>query len=178
MKAFFLSRLLREKILLLTLIAAGAIVWLSSVSGRLSRWNQEHRLVSADLSQQQRWLDQRERIENEAIAAVRNLDPARSFNAVRLSAELGNMTAAAGLGANASSEVLPVASTEQFAVNSVRLRINRASWDALKAFYLELEKRAPYITIEQCALTAERNSPTGDLNATFTVAAVEISGRR
>lgn len=178
MKAFFLSRLFREKVLLLALVGAGAIVWLSSVTGRLSAWHKEHRLASADLAQQQQWLDQRERIENEALAAVRNLDPARSFNAVRLSAELGNMTAAAGLGANSSSEVLPVASTEQFAVNSVRLRINRANWDALKAFYLELEKRAPYITIEQCVLTAERNSPTGDLNAQFVVVAVEISGRR
>ena len=178
MKAFFLSRLLREKVLLLAFVAAGAVIWLSSVTGRVSLWYDEHRRIAVELDQQRRWLEQRERIENEAVAAVKNLDPARSFNAVRLSAELGNLTAAAGLGANASSEVLPVASTEQFAVNSVRLRITRANWAALKGFYLELAKRAPYFTIEQCVLTAERNNPGGDFNAQFVVAAVEISSRR
>jgi len=177
MKAFFLSRLFREKLLLLVLVGAGTIVWLSNVSGRLSVWYNDHRRTSVELTEQQLWLNQRERIEGEALAAISNLDPSRSFSGVRLSAELGNLAAASGLGGNTTSEVLPTERTEQFAVNSVRLRITRANWESLKAFYLELSKRAPYITVDQVAISAERNNPT-NLTANLRVVAVEVTPSR
>jgi hypothetical protein len=174
MKAFFLSRLLREKMLLLLLVGAAAVVWLSSVTGRLSAWNGERRATTFALDEQAVWLAQRESIEQEALAAIRNLDPARSFNGVRLSAELSNLAAAAGLGGNTTSEVLAPERTAEFAVNAVRLRITRASWDALKSFYLELSKRAPYITVDQFAIVADRNNPT-QLTANLRVVAVEVT---
>ena len=111
------------------------------------------------------------------MAAIRNLDPARSFNGVRLSAELSNLAAAAGLGANTTSEVLPPERTEQFAVIAVRLRITRATWESLKTFYLELSKRAPYLTIDQFGIVAERNNP-GQLTANLRVVAVEVTPGR
>jgi hypothetical protein len=174
MKAYFLSRLFREKILLVLLVGAGAVVWLSSVSGRLSAWYADHRRTTFELNEQAVWLSQRERIEEEAMSAIRNLDPARSFNGVRLSAELSNLAAAAGLGGNTTSEVLPPERTAQFAVNAVRLRITRATWESLKTFYLELSKRAPYITIDQFAVVAERNNPS-QLTANLRVVAVEVT---
>lgn len=174
MKAFFLSRLLREKMLLLLLVGAAAVVWLSSVTGRLSAWNAERRSTTFALNEQALWLAQRESIEQEALAAIRNLDPARSFNGVRLSAELSNLAAAAGLGGNTTSEVLAPERTAEFAVNAVRLRITRASWESLKSFYLELSKRAPYITVDQFAIVADRNNPT-QLTANLRVVAVEVT---
>lgn len=178
MKAFFLSRLFREKVLLLAFVATGAIIWLSSVSGRLKLWSDDHRRTTAELNEQQMWIDQRERIEGEAMAAIQNLDPARSFNSLRLSAELGNLAAAAGVGANTTSEVQPTVRTEQFAVNSVRLRMTRVEWPALKSFYLELSKRAPYITIEQLRIDADRDNPGNSHTAQLLVAAVEITQPR
>lgn len=177
MKAFFLSRVLREKVLLVLLIGAVAVVWLSSVSGRLSAWRAEHRRTTFELNEQTLWLSQRESIEEEALAAIRNLDPTRSFNGVRLSAELSNLAAAAGLGSNTTSEVLTPERTAEFAVNAVRLRITRADWDALKRFYLELSKRAPYITVDQLSITADRNAPA-QLTANLRVVAVEVTSSR
>ena len=76
-KAFFLSRLLREKILMLAFVLIGAAIWLSSVSDRVGvRWR-AIRQTSTDLDVQQRWLVQRARIEKEAQLAIAHLH--RSF---------------------------------------------------------------------------------------------------
>ncbi len=174
MKAFFLSRLLREKLLLLGFVLMGAVVWASSASGRASALVGEYRRTTADLNVQQMWLDRREAIEEEAIIAIRHLDPARSFDGVRLSAELNGIAASAGLGTNTISSPLPTERTEEFVINSIQFRINRAGWDQLKHFYLELAKRAPYITIESFIINAERNNPA-QLNAQLRVTAVEIT---
>lgn len=174
LKTFFQTRVLREKVLLLVFAGLVAVIWASSTAGRASAWIRAYRQASADLGEQQLWLDRREAIERAAATAVGHLDPARSFNAVRLSAELGAVAASAGVGGNTSSEALPTERTAQFAVNSVRYRINRVDWEAVKRFYLELSQRAPYITIEQFSLSAERANPA-QLNVLMKVTAVEIA---
>jgi hypothetical protein len=174
MKTFFQRRVLREKLLLLAFVGLVAVVWASATGGRAADFVRAFSLVSADLKEQQLWLERRGAIEASAAAAVANLDPARSYNAVRLSAELGAVANATGLGGSTSSEALPMERTPQFAVNSVRYRITRTDWETIKRFYLELSKRAPYITIEQFTLSAERANPA-QLNALLKVTAVEIS---
>lgn len=176
MKTFFFSRLLREKLLLLAFAALVAGVWAASAGERAASWFRAYRQTSAELADQRLWLERKSAIEAEAAAAVGHLDPARSFNAVRLSAELGAVAAAAGLAGNTASEALPTERTAQFAVNSVRYRISRADWEAIKRFYLDLSKRAPYITIEQFTLSADRSNPA-QLNALLKVTAVEIAAQ-
>ena len=84
MKTWFLSRALREKLLLLALVVATAAIWGSSGSERARAATMAGRATSADLMEQQRWLERREAIQAEADAAVRNLDSARTYNGVRL----------------------------------------------------------------------------------------------
>jgi hypothetical protein len=156
MKTFFQKRLLREKLLLLAFGLLVAVVWASSTGGRVSAYVRSYGLVSANLEEQALWLERQGAIEASAAAAIANLDPARSFNAVRLSAELGAIATATGLAGSTSSEALPLERTPTLAINSVRYRITRTDWETIKRFYLELSKRAPYITIEQFTLSAER----------------------
>ena len=174
MKAFFQTRLLREKLLLLAFIGLVAVVWASSTAGRAVAYVRDYGVVSTDLEEQRLWLERREAIAATAAAAIGNLDPSRSFNAVRLPAELGAVAAATGPSGSTSSEALPLERTAQFAVNSIRYRITRSDWDTIKRFYLELSKRAPYITIEQFTLSAERANPA-QLNALLRVTAVEVA---
>ncbi|GAB1487865.1 hypothetical protein MASR2M8_03060 [Opitutaceae bacterium] len=174
MKGFFQHRLPREKLLLLAFAGLVAVVWASATGGRAAAFAREYARVSNDLAEQRLWLERREAIAASAASAIANLDPARSFNAVRLSAELGAVAAATGLSGSTSSEALPLERTPQFAVNSVRYRITRSDWDTIKRFYLELSKRAPYITIEQFTLSAERANPA-QLNALLKVTAVEVA---
>lgn len=171
MKRYFNQRSRREKILVLLLAGAAALVWVSSVSARLrERW-QEGRSVAVELDEQRLWLDRRTDIENRAAIAVRNLDPAKTLNATHLVGEVVALAAQAKLSPAIDSP--RTQRTEDFAYHTVQVTFRRAQLPALIAFYRELGKRAPYLALEQCALVADRANPA-DLNATFSIFSVEV----
>ena len=174
MKTWFLSRALREKLLLLALVVATAAIWGSSGSERARAATMAGRATSADLMDQQRWLERREAIQAEADAAVRNLDSARTYNGVRLSAELSALATQAGLAGNATSGGLRTVRTAQFAVHTIEFNLRGVAWADLLLFYAALSERAPYIGIEEFALAAVANNPAS-LNATLRVSSVEIA---
>jgi hypothetical protein len=174
MRAFFLSRALREKMLLVVFVALGAAIWASSVGERFAATTTAVRGTSTDLAEQQLWLERRLAIEEEAATAVANLDPSRTYNGVRLSAELSAIAGATGIGGSASSEGLRTERTPQFAVHTLQFTLRRVSWENLLQFYGRLSERAPYISIEQFSLAADRTNPAL-LNATLRVSSVEIA---
>jgi hypothetical protein len=173
MKAFFLSRLLREKVLVLALTLLGAAIWLSGVAERVGAQVRAVRVTSTDLDVQQRWLLQRERIEKEATLAIEHLDPTRSFDSVRLQGELNTLAKASGLANYAVSDSRTVRSS-QFAVHSVQFLARNADIGTLIAFYQELARRSPYLGLEQFTLASNRANPA-QLTATWRVTSVEIA---
>ncbi len=173
MKAFFLSRLLREKILLLAFTLLGAAIWLSGVGERVGAQVRAVRMTSTDLDVQQRWLLQRERIEKEAKLAIEHLDPSRSFDSVRLQGELNTLARAAGLANYDVSDSRTVRSS-QFAVHSVQFSARNAEIGALIKFYQALAQRAPYLGLEQFALASNRAN-SAQLTASWRVTSVEIA---
>ena len=173
MKAYFLSRVLREKILLLAFVLIGAVIWLSGVSDRTGvRWR-AFKATSTDLDVQRRWLLQRERIEKEAALAIEHLDPARSLDSVRLQSELTSLARAAGLSNYDVSDSRTVR-TSQFAVHSVQFSARNADIATLINFYQALAQRAPYLGLEQFALASNRANPS-QLTASWRVTSVEIA---
>ncbi len=173
MKAFFLSRLLREKILLVAFMLLGAAIWLSGVGERVGAQVRALPMTSTDLDVQQRWLLQRERIEKEAKLAIEHLDPSRSFDSVRLQGELNTLARAAGLANYDVSDSRTVRSS-QFAVHSVQFSARNADIGALIKFYQALGQRAPYLGLEQFALASNRANPA-QLTASWRVTSVEIA---
>ena len=173
MKAYFLSRLLREKILLLAFVLIGALIWLSGVSDRAGAQWRAFKATSTDLDVQRRWLLQRERIEKEAALAIEHLDPARSLDSVRLQGELNSMARAAGLTNYDVSDSRTVR-TSQFAVHSVQFSARNADITTLINFYQALAQRAPYLGLEQFALASNRANPS-QLTASWRVTSVEIA---
>lgn len=173
MKAFFLSRLLREKILMLGFVLIAALIWLSGVSERVgARWRAVKQ-TSTDLDVQRRWLSQRQRIEREAQLAIEHLDPSRTFDNVRLQSELNALARAAGLSNYDVSDSRTVR-TSQFAVHSVQFSARNADIGALITFYQSLGQRAPYLGLEQFALASNRANPS-QLTASWRVTSVEIA---
>ncbi len=73
-----------------------------------------------------------------------------------------------------SSEILGTELTNQFSVNTVQVAVRNADLQSLLNFYGELEKRAPYIGLEQFSLTANPANPS-QLNAVMRVSSVEIN---
>ena len=176
MRTFFLTRLLREKVVLVILVAIGAVMWLSSVSTRVRTFWHQAGMTSTELEDQRRWLTERTRIEKEAADAVQHLDPTRTYDAVRLGAELDSIARAVGINLRDTSiEDTQVSQGPQFSINSVRFVLRNADWQRqIVPFYEELSKRAPYMGIEEFTILANRAN-TAQLTASLRVSSVEIA---
>jgi hypothetical protein len=174
MKTFFFSRHVREKVLLTALLALVGIVWLGRVARSARAFWLDWRVNAALLATQQQWLDNRANIEAQAAKAIMHLDPARTFSSPRLLGELSTIADQVGVRSNASSEILGTELTNQFSFNTVQLSVRNADMAALLALYDELDKRAPYIGLEQFSLTINPSNPAL-LNVVMHVSSVEIN---
>lgn len=175
MKVFFLTRSLREKMFMLGLIAIAAAMWLSSVSGRTHTFFRQVSDTSTDLAVQKRWLSERAHIETDAKNAIANLDPARTFDSVRLQAELDAIAHQVGLSKDNNIDDPQVVPGTQFTLNSVRFVVRNAEWTVLEKFYTELTKRAPYIGIDEFSILPSSKANPAQLTASLRVTSVQIA---
>ncbi len=170
-RVWFVARLLREKVLVLALVLLGALIWASSASERLQANLRGFRSAQSALATQQLWLNNRPAIEEAAAAAVRDLDPRRTYDATFLVAEIMGIASRSGLAVN--TEPPRTQRSPQFAVHTVQVTTRRAELASLLRFYQELASKAPYLGLEQISLQGDRSAP-GLVNATFQVASVEL----
>jgi len=172
MKAWFQARNRREQLLVTAFVLLGALVWLLGATGRLrARWT-DWRSTRTELAAQQLWLDRHQEIETRAGAAIRNLDPARTFDATRLVSTVTTLATAASLTPSIDSPVTQ--RTPQFAFHTVKVTFRRATLPALLSFYDELAKQAPYLSLEQIAMQTQRSAP-GMLDVTLQISATQIT---
>lgn len=172
-RAYFLSRFLREKILLTFLAIAIAAIWITSLAGRVSRFVSSSSLTSAALVEQAHWLSDKAAIEASAQVAASRLDPVKTLDTTRLLAEIAAIATETGLKNTTSGDPKDL-SNGQFAVHTLQFNVTKVDWGALKAFYLELGKKSPYIGIEQFSVQVDRANPAL-LGANFQLSSVEIS---
>jgi hypothetical protein len=171
LRAFFLTRLLREKLLLVAFVALGVLLWLSSFSKRAGRVVQAHRTITTELTQQQQWLANREAIESGAVQAVKNLDPARTLDDTRLVGDLSALARENKL--RFTNDTPQTEQTGQFAIHTVQITLQRADLEDLRRFYRAITSRSPYMGVEQASLVADRANPNF-INAALRVSSVEI----
>lgn len=172
MRAWFNRRNRREQVLVTAFVVMAALVWLSAASGRLRTQLGAWRSTRVDLATQQLWLDRQQDIETRSGAAVRNLDPARTYDATKLVGTINTLAAGAGLGV----AIDPPATqrTPRFAYHSATVRFRRAALPALLGFYDELAKQAPYLNLESVKLETDR-AAAGNLNVTLQISATQIT---
>jgi hypothetical protein len=173
LRVFFLARFVREKLLLAGFAVLAAAVWLSSLAGRTGRFMHEVRATTASLNEQALWISSKAKIEAQAQSAAGQLDAARTLDATRLLAEVAAIAEEAGI-KNPTSGESQDQSNGQFSVHTLRVSVARSDWDSIKNFYLGLQKRSPYIGIEQFSLQSDRAN-AALLNASIRVSSVEIS---
>jgi len=171
LRAFFLGRLLREKVLLALFIALGALMWASNFGKRATRDWRAVRGVTNELAEQREWLRNREAIEAASVQAVQNLDPSRTLDDTRLVGELNALAREHNL--NFTNDTPQTQSSGQFSVHTVQITLQRADWEALRRFYAAIARRSPYMGIEQFALRAEPSNPS-NLTASLRISSVEI----
>lgn len=174
LRALFLGRLLREKLLLVVFLLIGVLMWLSGFGKRAGAFWREQRVTTSSLAEQQRWLKNESAIIQTARKAAEQLDAAKTLDGTRLLAAVSQIADEAGLKQNSVSGAQKNQSNGQFSVHSIDYAINRASWDALQKFYVALSARSPYIGIEKFALQADR-ADASLLTLQLTVSSVEIA---
>ncbi len=175
LKAFFLSRLLREKLLLMGFIGLAAALWASGFGKRAGNFTREQRVLRTTLDGQAIWLGRRTSIEEKSQQAIARLDPSRTLSDTRL---LGEVNAIASrLGLRMSSDDAHTQTTAQFAVHSLRLSVTDVSYEKLKAFYNELQKQSPYIGLDEFTVQAKSGSQANSqdlVTASLRISSVEI----
>ena len=172
-RAFFVSKLLREMVLMAGFLVLAAAVWFSSILKRTGAIVRDSHVTTSNLNEQQLWLSNRASIEAAATAAASRLDAVRTLDATKLLARVSAIATDAGLTNTTSGEAKDLPGT-QFSVHTLQFNVTKVDWASLKHFYLELGKESPYIGIEQCSMQVDRSNPTL-LNANFQISSVEIA---
>ena len=172
-RAYFLSRLLREKLLLLSFILIGTLWWLSSFGTRAARFWREQRTTTSELAVQQQWLNNRTAIEQAAKKAASRLESAQTLDRTRLNAKVNQAASEAGL-KNGGTSVFPSETNGQFTIHSLQYQVSGADYDNLQNFYLKLNQQAPYIGIESFALSPTNQNDLTKYTLIVRVSSVEI----
>ena len=173
LKIWFLSRLLREKVLVFALVLIGALIWLSSASDALSANLRSFGAAKSELDTQQLWLSSRETIEELATDAAKHLEPSKTYDATALVSAVQTMARNAGLAVNIDPP--STGRSPQFAVHTLKASTRRAELAAVLRFYQELSSRAPYLGLKRITVQGDRGAP-GMLNVSFDIASVELQG--
>jgi hypothetical protein len=170
LKIFFLSRLLREKLMLVLFVAIAALWWGSAFAKRASvSWRSHHSLTDR-LTLQKQWLGNRTAIEAAAQSAIKNLDPARTLDDTRLVGELSALARESNL--KLTNDAPQTTGSGQFAVHTVQINLRLVEWEALKKFYYALAARSPYLGVTQFSIARTPNP--SQLNASLQVTSVEV----
>ncbi len=174
LRIFFLTRALREKLLLVGFVVALFAIWFSSVNKRAWRFRSAVQSTSIDLADQKMWLSNRQAIEDSARRSAANLDPARTLNGTRLLAAVTEIAAQTNL-KNWNSNDTREEGNGQFMVHTLQFYVTKVDWETLRRFYLALQQRSPYIAIAQFSLnSASPGARVDSLNATLRISSVEV----
>lgn len=177
LRAFFLGRLLREKLLLLVFVVFGTLIYLSNFSKRATTFWREQRMTTASLDTQRGFIQRKAEIEAAVQKAAAQLDPSKTYNRTTLVAEVTNLSSAAGF-RTTTADPPQTTTNGQFAVNSTTYTIRnvqQADWMALQRFYVSLRDKSPYIGIDQFNLTSPNRT---QLNLQLRLSAFEPQANR
>lgn len=173
LRASFLSRALREKLLLVAFIGIGVLWWLSAFTTRASTFWRAQRATTAQLTEQNTWIRNRAQIEQSAQRAAAQLEASKTLNANQLAATVRQLADEAGLKNFTSSGQPQTTPGTQFALHSASFMIRNAEWEAVKKFYSALQQRAPYIAVDIFNLQSTPNNQA-QLSLSLRVESVEI----
>jgi hypothetical protein len=171
-RAYFLSRALREKLLLVAFVGIGLLWWASAFSSRAGAFWREQRATTVELAVQTDWLNKKTTIEETAAKTASGLDSAKTLNANALVTTVQQLANDAGLKNTQSGSAITTAEG-QFQVHSREFTIRNVEWEPLQAFYYALQRRSPYIAMERFIL--QPINTTGQHTLSLKVASVEIT---
>ncbi len=172
LRAFFLSRVLREKLLLVGFLGIAVIMWATSLSSRASQFWRLETATTRELKEQDMWLARRDQIEAATKSAAAQMDPGKTLDATALNVAVRQLATDTGVKLNTGGAT-PAVSSGQFSINAQRLTILPTDWKNFTTFYARLQERAPYIAITDLAMQPTPRNPA-QVTAAMTVTSFEI----
>ena len=175
LRAFFLSRLLREKLLLVAFIGLGMLWWLSSFGAQVARFWRSQAATTVALKEQDVWIKNRTFVDDAAKKAASRLVPEKTLDGTRLVDAVNQAAAEAGLKSNQYNSTVGTDETNgQFTIHGLTYQVTGAEYLVLLKFYLNLHKRAPYIGIGTFNLSSAAANPAL-MNLTLKISSVEVA---
>lgn len=171
----FVHRSLRERVLVLGLLATAVVIWFSSFSGRLgTTWRDAGRIAALE-AEQNLLLEQREPVAARLNGFLARVEPGRTLNQTRLVAELSALLNQFQL-VNNSIDTPRTEPVDQFRAHATDVVLQRADLGSLINFIDALASRAPYIQLERLDILVDPANPAS-MNVRLRVSAVEIPSR-
>jgi hypothetical protein len=175
LRAYFLSRALREKLLLVGILAVIVVVWISNLSSRAGLFWRAQRATTVALKEQAQYLDNQAAIEARAKDAAARLEPGKTLNGPRLFSTISQIASETGVSRNLREESpVPSATNGQLAVNTLKFQLINADWPSIVKFYLALHERSPYIALNSASLQPNRSNPA-QMTFVAVVSSVEVA---
>jgi len=172
LRALFLARLLREKLLLVAFALIGALLWLSNLAGRAGAFLTEERHTTVSLAEQSRWLANSKAVEKAAKQAAQAFKPEKTLDGTGLLTEVDRIAKSSELEHHQISQP-EEAHVGQSKVNTILFTVNKVDYRALSNFCAALQQRAPYIALEGFSVVPDKSNPLW-LNASMRISSVEI----
>jgi hypothetical protein len=174
LKAYFLSLQARERILITVFLALGAAIALTFFTKRASAFWRVERAKLATIRQNDAVIAKRDAVDKRALAASSRLVPGESLTQLQLNSRVTTYATNAGIRNPAVNGVLDeVPANSNLAIHKVRLTASNVAWTNLRDFYVELQKRRPYISIDDMNVSVA-DQRTGMHSVTMTLSSIEV----
>ena len=174
LRAYFLSRATREKLLLVAFVGIAVLWWGSSFVTRANGFWQAQRTMTLRLREQAEWIRNEVTIKETTKKTASRLDPTKTLSGNQLVTTVSQLANEAGLKGLQTAGGTVTTTSGQFAVHSQEFVIRNVEWETLSKFYEALQRRSPYISLEKFTLTSAANN-AAQLTLNLKVTSVEIT---
>jgi hypothetical protein len=173
LRALFLTRLLREKVMVVSLLGLAVILWGAGYSSRAGAFWRAQKATADALRDQDMWLARQGEIETATRKAASQMDPSQTLDLTNLNVTVTQLASEVGVHLSSAGASAAPFSAGQFSINAQKFQVMNTDWHAFAVFYQRLQEKAPYVAITELAMTPVRGNPS-QIMATVGVASFEI----
>lgn len=172
LRAFFLSRALREKLLIVAILGVAVVMSASAYSSRVSALWRAYSTTTAELTKQKNTLSQRATIEAVTQEAAAQMDPAKTLDLAELNIAISQFAQEAGITPNISPSGGALTSG-RFSVHPLTVGFANVNWNSFVDFYRKVQSRAPYIVVTELVFQPAANN-SAQIRGSMRVQSFEI----
>lgn len=173
-RPLFLARTRREKVLFVAFVVVVAAVWAGTLPGRASDLAADLRRARENIREQNRWFDNRDRIEADYQRALATLNPDELPPRQQVVAQLENLARQSGL----NPKIDPSTSTrsDPLTFHTINVSFDRVGFARIAEFQRAAAAALPSVNLKTIVISAPSRAPgASEINARLTYEAIEYT---